>query len=531
MPRRPAKLPPGVRRRPGRPYEVFYPGPDGRRVQETVGHDLREAVRYREERIEEVRAGTWVRADAGRRDALTLGAWASTWLDRRGGRDNPPRTLADDAARLRDHVLPALGEVRIEGLTVDHVRALISSLRSKVSPTTGKALSPNTVHNVYGTFAKCLRDAAKELGRAGVAWTPPVDLLDDGEAPMRVERPRGAYSRAELESLISDPRIPEDRRTFWALLGLTGMRHDEAAGLRWRDVDFRAEPLPRIELTKQAGDRPLKEDKRGTGKRREVPMHPTLREVLDAWRSGGFVRLYGRHPRPDDYLVPSVSDVRDYRVSRTTHKQIQRDCLTLRSRPRTVHELRNTFVQLASLDAPELEAVVATITHSVKPVAGAFNTYRGSRWVAACAVMERLDVRAVRHAEVVVLPRAQNGEAPVSVTLSVTSETGASKPLSFQTLTAERTGLEVAEKPAISGHSGHLRTVGPELGHPRFTGETTHVARVVTKARATVLADVAPFIGLAAGVDEESTLRVLGVVARDLGLSERELAAKLSGQS
>lgn len=184
------------------------------------------------------------------------------------------------------------------------------------------------------------------------------------------------------------------------------MRHDEAAGLRWRDVGFRAEPLPRIQLTHQAGDRPLKEDKHATGKRREVPMHPTLRAVLEAWRRGGFARFHGRHPRPDDYLVPSVANVHEFRVSRTTHKQIARDCVALGIRPRTVHELRNTFVQLASMDAPELEAVVATITHSVKPVAGAFNTYRGSRWLAACAVMSRLDVRLERHAAVVTLSRA-----------------------------------------------------------------------------------------------------------------------------
>ncbi|MEZ4250217.1 MAG: hypothetical protein R3B99_18445, partial [Polyangiales bacterium] len=206
MPRKPAQLPPGVRRRRD-VYEIYYPNPEGRRVQETAGRDLREAVRLREQRIAEVRAGTWVPFDRRRSAAFTVASWSATWLERRGARDNPPRTLADDAARLRDHVLPQLGAVRVEELTVDHVRGLVSDLRTKVSPTTGKRLSPNTVHNVFGTFAKCIRDAAKELGRVGVAWVPPVDLLDTGEAPVRVERPRGAYTRAELESLLGDPRI------------------------------------------------------------------------------------------------------------------------------------------------------------------------------------------------------------------------------------------------------------------------------------------------------------------------------------
>ena len=45
------------------------------------------------------------------------------------------------------------------------------------------------------------------------------------------------YSREELEILISDPRLPIDRRMFCALEGIAGLRLGEAAGLR---VDRRA---------------------------------------------------------------------------------------------------------------------------------------------------------------------------------------------------------------------------------------------------------------------------------------------------
>lgn len=526
MPRRPAKLPAGIRRRAGRQYEIHYVGPLGTRVQEIAGDDLRAAVRYREERIAAVKAGTWTPTVHRRTDRLRFDAWADTWIQKRRDRPNPPRTIDDDEARLREHVRPLLGRLPLVEISVDHVRELLSMLRSKSSSTTGKPLSPNTIHNVWGTFAKCLRDAAKEIGRQGVAWVPPVDLLDDGEAPERVSRPRGSFQRAELELLISDPRLQVDHRTFWALLGFTGMRHDEAAGLRWRDIDFRAEPLARITLVEQAGGRPLKEDRRGHGKRREIPVHRTLATILEAWRTGGFAALHGRHPRPDDYVVPSTLDVRRFRPVRSTLKQLERDCRELRIPARMTHELRNTFATLASTDAPELEQIVATITHSVKPVAGAFNTYRGSRWLAQCEAVLRLDVRLERHAKVVALPRAAVVAGPSDLDPIVDLEGPNAKTPVGDGGFGGADGTRTLTVVSTSEPSRVLTGPRPPKGDPRdsrpIRGRSADVDRSPLAALARELAE---------GGDEVVALRVLRGVARRLGISAEEMAKRLDGRT
>jgi integrase len=485
MPRKPPeKLPPGVRRRPGRPYEIFYADPAGKRVQETAGSDLREAVRLRAERIEEVRAGTWTRADQRRHESLTVASWSATWLERRAARPNPPRTLHDDAARLRDWILPVIGSVKLEELTVDHVRRVLHELRTTPSERTGKPLAANTITNAFGTLAKCLRDAAKELGRAGVAWVPPVDKLDDDEVPVLVDRPREGFSRSEVESLISDARIPEDRRTFWALLALTGLRHNEGAGLRWCDVDFRAEPLARIALTQQAGGLRLKEDKRGRGLSREIPVHPVLRGLLEAWRTEGFARLHGRHPRDTDYIAPRDTDVSAYRLNRTSLGQLRRDCEALGLSRHCVHEFRNSFATLASIDAPELEAVIAGITHQTTPVRGAFRTYVAtqSRWLARCAAVERLDIRLVRHAEVVAIPLA----ASSGVTRSVTCETEPPKSQQLRTVTSVSAVAHAVVRPAVlgalakarRGEAERVHEGGGRVGHGRPPARRARVDRV-----------------------------------------------------
>jgi hypothetical protein len=56
-------------------------------------------------------------------------------------------------------------------------------------------------------------------------------------------RANAIYTRAELEQLISDERILEDRRVLHALKGLAGLRQGEAGRLRWRHYVTDLDPL------------------------------------------------------------------------------------------------------------------------------------------------------------------------------------------------------------------------------------------------------------------------------------------------
>ncbi len=105
----------------------------------------------------------------------------------------------------------------------------------------------------------------------------PTPFRPEQEAEARRGRPRrlaqeggqdpnwrnGAlYTREEVEQLISDSRIPEDRRVMYALKALAALRHSEAAGLRWSHYDQQAEPLGALNLGKTKTQAP-----------RRVPVH------------------------------------------------------------------------------------------------------------------------------------------------------------------------------------------------------------------------------------------------------------------
>jgi integrase len=92
---------------------------------------------------------------------------------------------------------------------------------------------------------------------------------------------------ASVERLISDTRILEDRRVFYAFKGLADLRHGEAAGLCWRNYDPSLEPLGSLSLHRTKTQVP-----------RRIPVHPTLARVLAEWKLAGFERtLAERQPR------------------------------------------------------------------------------------------------------------------------------------------------------------------------------------------------------------------------------------------
>src|SRR5262249_54988120 len=138
---------------------------------------------------------------------------------------------------LKHHVFPVIGHVPIAEVRADQVRDLIKGMRK------AKTHAPKTVHNVYGVIRAMYREAIL----AGLLSVSPC-ILKRPELGEAVDadaewRPTAKFSGEERVTLISDERIPQDRRVLYALEGVARLRHGEAAGLRWRHVDTASKPL------------------------------------------------------------------------------------------------------------------------------------------------------------------------------------------------------------------------------------------------------------------------------------------------
>ena len=278
-----------------------------------------------------------------------------------------------------------------------HVLELLQALKAKGT------IAGKTQKHVYGTFRTMLRDAVF----AELIASNPCAGLPRGLLPSGASTPRKIYELPAVASLLTDERVPEDRRVFYSLAALTGMRHGEVAGRRWRDYDPKAEPLGCLSVDTQYDDQPLKTAHKEPRPRR-VPVHPELAKVLAAWKLGGFAKQFGRPPRDDDFIVPSRRDVKACRTVRLSLRNlVERDCVKLGTSGESFHGLRHSFITHCRRGGARKD-VLERVTHNA--AGDVLDAYTHWDWAPLCEAVLCFRLP-VRPAEVVALPLRVNDSA------------------------------------------------------------------------------------------------------------------------
>jgi integrase len=239
--------------------------------------------------------------------ALSLAEFAGEWLETRS-----KFTRRADEQRLRDHLLPLLGSLRLCDLRSHDVSAALREIQAK------KNLSLQTAQNAYAVLHDLLGDAL----RKGLIEEDPRVLPAD-IWPSTAEKTLPTFSEAELSALTSDPRLEPDQRIWNSIAFYTGLKDVEVAQLRFDSWASRiAEPIL-----------------------------PALAQTLEQWRQTGFEAVYGRPPSPEDWIVPRRSDVTAPHTAGSAYKAFRRCCVKLGIKPRSPHAVRNTFAaRLARVD-------------------------------------------------------------------------------------------------------------------------------------------------------------------------------------
>jgi integrase len=336
---------------------------------------------------------------------LTVRAFGERWLKARPAQG--VSTAQDEARRLRLHVWPVVGNVLLKDLRPHHVRDMVRELKVKTLRTkTGRerTMAPRTVRHCYSTLRTMLHDAeVEEL----IASNP--CKLKRGELPKKVDAKPGwrdgaVFTREEAEALISDPRIPEDRRVWHALMLLGGMRPGETAALLWRAYDHTAEPLGRISVHANYDSRKAEVTSTKDERPRVVPVHPTLARVLAAWKLAGYERMFGKAPGPDDLIVPNRDG--QHRNGPRALRRFHEDLGRLDLRVRRQHDCRRTFMSLTRGDGARGD-LIDWVVHG--PSGSMLDVYTTMPYPALCAEVSklRLELRAGKLLEL--RPRAAVG--------------------------------------------------------------------------------------------------------------------------
>lgn len=196
--------------------------------------------------------------------SLTLGELAEEW------RANHPsvgkKAFATYNSQLRKHILPHLGDYRVDQITKPGIEDWVLGLsRSGVGATTTIA-SYKLLHQIleYGVDRGYL---VKNPGRK--VWLP-----------SRKKEPKTALTMTQLVSLAKECAEYESLVLF---LGLTGLRIGEALALNVGDIDLERNLINvnKSIATGESGQLLSAEGSTKTGDSRSVPITPAIQENLE----------------------------------------------------------------------------------------------------------------------------------------------------------------------------------------------------------------------------------------------------------
>lgn len=384
---------------------------DGKRYEESAETGDERVARSKLAEIRrQIRDGTW--RPPGQRGEHAKGTFADDWDAWMQTRDDV-RTLADDIAAGKLHVLPFFGEKMTAEVTPGDLLDFFTELRRKTGARRDadgnpRPLAKNTIRNIVAKVSTFFRHAEIR----GKVVRSPFRSIETQDRPRKatrheLEAVKRVFTRAEVEALVYDERIELDRRVLYALQFFAGARFGEAAGLRWGDLT-QLEPLAMLRIERQYEDEPLKGKRNEPGAPRTAPVHEELAAILAAWRREGFPRYFTRHPKPHDFIVPSrMGKCRSLRhMGRKLSEDLERLGF---ARTEQTHAFRRAMKTLAVANgAPEVW--IERVIHNAAGDVG--SGYLADDWTAMCRAVACIPVRRPVVAPVVALPVARaSGEA------------------------------------------------------------------------------------------------------------------------
>lgn len=264
-----------------------------------------------------------------KRDPL-FSEYIQKWLDKKA-MSKQPNTVKSYTDYANIHILPALGNLKVRQMTLQHLQIYY---KEKL-----KCLSVNSIKKHHVVIKGALLDAVRD----GIIT---VNFADYVELPKAEKFEGKSYSAEQVSALLSAvEQEGEPIRSAVTLAVCYGLRREEICGLRWKDIDFDAGELFIRNTVTQNGALRIEAERTKSDKSRRVidlieSTVPYLVSLKEAQMRSGLVLDKvcvwpdGREVRPDYITSKTRKVMKEYGLERIR-----------------VHDLRHTAASLLATKA------------------------------------------------------------------------------------------------------------------------------------------------------------------------------------
>lgn len=316
---------------------------NGEKVEEKVGRQYADnlnpakVARIRADRIEGRRKGRKeLRQEAAAKDKRwTIDRLAAAYFE--SLESNPAKSqkaMAVDSNRYENFIKAKLGRKEpkeLQPLDVERLRRELQKTKCtlKGQPQTTRTLSPATIRATLTVLGRIINYGANNN------LCPPLPFkIKKPKAPgITIENLNDDEMKRLLFAIDSDTNL--DARAILKIALYTGLRRGEIFGLRWQDIDFDNNVI-HLPKTK-------------SGDKKEIPMNPQVRAVLEA------------HHKTSEYVFPGEDGGQRVTIQKALRRI--RKAAGLPDDFRPLHGLRHAYASRLVSAGVDLFTVSQLLTH------------------------------------------------------------------------------------------------------------------------------------------------------------------------
>jgi integrase len=290
----------------------------------------------------------------------TFGEAAALWYETK--KDRRAAYVADIRSTLDNHLLPRVGTLRLDKITVPLLEKMRTELRNKyAAPTVG-----NIIRVLGAVFRAAIRRGeanTNPVDRMERAFTAVREMNADEDGSDQAVTPDTILSPEEIRLLL-DATTPGLYRTLFTTAALTGARSGELLALRWADIEMPdARPAyvyirRTLSWARSAGEANRARyypPKTRAGIRR-IPISPDLVHSLKSWKLSS--------PPSQDDLVFATADGRPLRRSNALRYGLWGALRRAGLRRVSMHSLRHSFASALISGGAAVSEVQMLLGHS-----------------------------------------------------------------------------------------------------------------------------------------------------------------------